>query len=275
MEGKMIRMECYKGNNRAKVLMEQGKPTLGSWLSVSSCQSAEVMSYIGFDWLVIDMEHAPHSFETVENMIRTIERTEVVPMVRVSWNDPVLMKLALDRGAKGIVVPWVNTKEEAAKAVSGCMFPPKGLRGIGGGRTTKYDLDEGKYMAEANDDVLVIIQIETISAVDSIDEIFEVEGLGGAFIGPADLSASMGMFGQLGRPEFEAAVMKVLEAGKRHKVPVGIHVGSNETAAKRINQGFQFMAISDDIEFMINGAKSALSEINKGCGNRVGLGRQQ
>jgi len=260
--------------NRAKALLKQGKPTLGSWLCISSCASAEAMSYVGFDWLVVDMEHAPHSFETVENIIRTVERTDVVPMARVAWNDPVLMKKALDRGAMGIVVPWVNSKEEAIAAVRGCMFPPKGLRGIGGGRTTRYDLDDGQYMREANDNILVVVQIETEGAVNRIDEILEVEGIGAAFIGPADLSASLGIFGQLDNPKFESAAMKVLESGKRHNVPVGMHLSSPAMVGKRINQGFQFMALADDIEHMINGAKLAFSEVNKICGNSVGLGRK-
>lgn len=261
--------------NRAKKLLQQGKPTLGSWLCVSSCISAEAMSYVGFDWLVVDMEHSPHSFETVENMIRTLERTDVTPMARVAWNDPVLMKKVLDRGAMGVVVPWVNSREEAMAAVRGCMYPPKGLRGIGGGRTTRFDLDDGQYMREANDNILVVVQIETETAINRLDEILSVEGVGAAFIGPADLSASLGIFGQLDNPKFEDAAMKVLEAGRRHNVPVGMHLSSPSMVGRRINQGFRFMALADDIEHMINGAKQAFSEVERISGGIVGMNRKQ
>lgn len=196
--------------NRVKNLLAEGKPTLGTWLCIPACASTEAMSYIGFDWMVIDTEHAPHTLETVENLIRTIELTDVVPMVRVGWNEPTLIKWALDRGAMGVVVPWVNSRAEAEKAVRACMFPPKGLRGIGGGRTTMYDLDGGRYMREANDSILVIVQIETRQAVDNIDEILSVDGVGAAFVGPADLSASLGLPGRLEDPVFQAALMRVL-----------------------------------------------------------------
>lgn len=261
--------------NRVQALLKQGKPTLGTWLSISSCSSAEAMSYVGFDWLVIDMEHSAHSFEGAENMIRTIERTDVVPFVRVAWNDPVLMKLALDRGAMGIVVPWVNSKAEAEMAVRGCMFPPKGLRGVGGGRTTKYDMDEGKYMREANDNILVIVQIETQAAIDNIEEILSVEGVGAAFIGPYDLTSSMGIPGQFKNPRFEEAVQKVLAAGKSHNVPVGMYLGSPEIVAERIGQGFQLVAMTSEIGHMVNGAKQAIARVESICGVKMGPGRDK
>jgi len=233
------------------------------------------MSYIGFDWLVIDTEHAPHSLETVENLIRTIERTDVVPMVRVGWNDPTLLKWALDRGAMGVVIPWVNSREEAEKAVRSCMFPPRGLRGIGGGRTTKYDLDGGLYMREANDSILVVVQIETEQAVNSIDEILSVDGIGAAFVGPADLSASLGIPGRLDDERFQAALARILKSGKEHGVPVGIHLGAPDRVARMIEQGWQFMAIAEDLKHAINGARAAFDRIAELCGDTVGLSRKR
>ena len=232
------------------------------------------MSYIGFDWLVIDTEHAAFNVETVENLIRTIERTEVVPMVRVGWNDHTLVKWALDRGAMGIVVPWVNSREEAERAVRSCMFPPKGIRGIGGGRATMYGLDDGAYMRAANDNILVIVQIETMAAVEQVDEILSVEGVGGAFIGPADLSASLGICGMFEDSRFERAAQTVLEACRRHDVPAGIHVGTPDAAAKRVAEGFRFVALADDIEFAVRGARQALERVSALTAGRVGLYRR-
>lgn len=259
--------------NRAKELLKQGKPTLGTWLCASSCLTTEAMSYVGFDWLVVDMEHSPHSYEAAENMIRTIERTDVTPLARVPWNDPVLIKKTLDRGAMGVVIPMVNSREEAESAVRSCMFPPLGVRGIGGGRITRFDLDDGEYMRKANENILVIIQIESEKAIADIDDILSVEGLGAAFIGPADLSASLGIFGQLDNPKFEDAAMKVLAAGNKHDVPVGMHLSSPDMVGRRINQGFRFMALADDTEHMINGAKSAFLKVSEICGNKVGFVR--
>lgn len=261
--------------NRVKTLFEEGKPTLGTWLSLPACASAEAMSYIGWDWLVVDTEHAAHNIETVENLIRTIERTDAVPMVRVGWNDHTLLKWALDRGAMGVVIPWVNSREEAERAVESCMFPPKGIRGIGGGRTTMYDMDEEAYMEAANDNIAVIVQIETAAAVENADEILSVEGVAGTFIGPADLSASMGIYGKLDDPRFEDAIQTVLKACKKYGVAAGMHVGTPEAAAKRIEQGFQFIALADDIEFSIRGAKQAFGRVSTLTNGAVGLNRRK
>lgn len=254
-------------SNPLKHRLAQGHPSVGSWLLTPSCVAAEAMSYAGFDWVVIDTEHGAVNPESVENIIRTIERTDVVPMVRVAWNDPVLIKLALDRGAMGIVVPWVSTREEAERAISACMFPPKGLRGIGGGRTTMYGQDGGGYMREANDNIIVIVQIETAQAVENIDDILSVEGVGAAFVGPADLSASLGIPGRLDDDIFEQAVSQVLASGKKQGVPTGMYLASPEAVARRIRQGWQLMALANDLDHMLNGARQALATVHGLCGD--------
>ncbi len=262
-------MSCVPviAKNPVKDRLAHGHPSVGSWLWTPSCVAAEALSYAGFEWIVIDTEHGAVNPENVENIIRTIERTNVVPMVRVGWNDPVLIKLALDRGAMGIVVPWVSTREEAERAASACMFPPKGLRGIGGGRTTMYGLDGGRYMRDANDSIMVIAQIETAQAVENIDDILSVEGVGAAFVGPADLSASLGIPGQLDDEIFERAVSRVLAAAKKHGVPAGMYLASPDAVARRIQQGWQLMALANDVDHMINGARQALATVRSMCGD--------
>jgi len=260
--------------NRVKDLFKQGKPTLGTWLSLPTCLSAEAMGYVGFDWFVIDTEHGAHNIETVENLVRTVELSGAVPMARIGWNDLVYAKWMLDRGVMGLVIPLVNTKEEAEKAVRACKYPPEGLRGVAGGRITKFGHDGGQYMKTANDNTLVVVQIETAEAVKNVDEIFSVEGVDAGFVGPADLSISMGIFGQLDHPRFKEAIEKVLAAGKKHGVAVGMHTQTPQDAAMRIGQGMQFVALSSELGHAIAGAKKAFGEVYEATGKAVGLKRE-
>jgi 2-keto-3-deoxy-L-rhamnonate aldolase RhmA len=246
--------------NSLKEMLKQGKTALGTWITIGSQDIAETASTVGFDYLVFDTEHAPLSNETVQKLMQACG-VKVVPLVRVAWNDQVLIKLALDIGAQGLIIPLVNSKEDAAKAVAATKYPPVGIRGIGPRRASNYYQSFQDYVAAADKETMVIIQIEHTDAVKNIDEILQVKGIDAIFIGPADLTASMGLLGKYDDPRVVATIDKVLEKAKRANVIVGIHTFGPEDAAKRIAQGFQLIIVGTDIGFFIQGCKETIKRI--------------
>jgi len=248
--------------NTVKEKLVDGKPSIGTWLSLASWVSAEYMAHTGFDWLVVDTEHSPVGFETTVHCFQAICTTSTIPMARVAWNDPMLMKRLLDAGAMGLVIPMVNSPEEAENAVKAMKYPPKGIRSLGGGRAGVYGSD---YMANANDEILVIVQIEHIDAVNRAIEILSMDGVDACFIGPNDLAGSMGLKPDIhcSHPDHEAAVMRTLDAARKAGKPAGIHCVTAEAVNRRINQGFQFIAISSDAGLLREAAAKTLSEIKR------------
>lgn len=249
--------------NKVKELWREGRAAIGAWLSLGSPIVAEIIANIGFDWVVIDTEHASVDIETTQSIIQAMFGTDTVPIVRVPWNDPALIKRALDAGAYGLVIPMVNTKEEASKAVQASRYPPLGIRSYGGPRVRLYGGDD--YFAHANEEIALIVQIEHIEAVKNIDKILSVEGVDAFFIGPNDLAASMEIKLGLDNPDprYIEAVNKVLASGKKHNVPGGILVSSPEAANQRIEQGFQFIGLSSDESFLRNAASAALNKVSQ------------
>ncbi|MCD6507141.1 2-dehydro-3-deoxyglucarate aldolase [Candidatus Poribacteria bacterium] len=245
--------------NIVKEKLASGKPSVGTWLNLCSPFAAEYMAHVGWDWLVVDTEHSPVDMETTAHCFQAICTTETIPMARVAWNMPVLVKRLLDAGALGLVVPMVNSPEEAERAVKSMKYPPDGFRSIGGGRCTLYGPD---YRTRANEEILVVVQIEHIDAVKRAGEILSVEGVDACFIGPNDLAGSMGV--RPGSPEHEEAVMSVLKAAKEVGVAPGIHVFSADDANRRIEQGFQFIAVSSDLGFLLSQARSEFAKLNNG-----------
>lgn len=246
--------------NTAKGKLAAGEPSVGSWLSLASPFSAEYMAHIGFDWLVVDTEHSPVGFEHTVHCFQAICTTDTIPMARVAWNDPMLIKRLLDAGALGIVVPMVNTPEEAELAVKSMKYPPEGFRSIGGGRSSVYGAD---YVAKANDEIAVIVQIEHIEAVRKAREILSVKGVDACFIGPNDLAGSMGLPPDLRgtHPEHNAAILEVLKAAKEVGVAAGIHCANAEDANMRMGQGFRLIAISSDAGFVRSAAAAAFKAL--------------
>lgn len=249
--------------NTVKEKLRAGKPSVGSWLSLCSPIAAEHMAHVGFDWLVVDTEHSPVGFETTVHCFQAICTTDTVPMARVAWNDPMLMKRLLDAGAMGLVVPMVKSAEEARQAVAAMKYPPKGFRSVGGGRCSLYGDD---YFERANDEIAVVVQIEHMDAVKAAEEILSVEGVDAGFIGPNDLAASMGIGLRLRTfpPEHEAAIMRVLEAGRKTGTAVGIHCPTPAAVNMRIQQGFQFIALAGDLRFMNAAVRSDFAQLKLG-----------
>jgi len=248
---------------KVKELWREDKADVGTWLSLGSPIAAEIIANTDFDWVVIDTEHAPIDIGTTQSIIQAMLATNTKPIVRVPWNDPALIKRALDAGAYGLVIPMVNSKEEAIKAVQASRYPTVGVRSYGGPRARLYGGDD--YFAHSNEEIALIIQIEHIDAVDRIDEILSVKSLDAYFIGPNDLTASMGIKLGLDNPDPRhiEAVNKVLAAGKKHHVPGGILVNSPEVANQRIAQGFQFVAVGSDEGFLRSATSTALSKVQQ------------
>jgi len=243
--------------NRVKDLLSKGETTVGTWITIGNPDVAEMIAHMGFDWLLFDMEHAPLDIGTVQVLMQATAGTEITPLVRVAWNDLVLIKRALDIGAQGLVIPWVNTEADARRAVEAARYPPKGLRGAGPRRAAMYGLDRN-YMADAERNVMIVVQIETPQAVENAEEILKVDGVNAFFIGPRDLSVSMGVQDRRNDQSFDLAIKKVLEVGKRLGVPGGIMCHSTEEIKLAVSQGFRFIALGSDYDYVIWGANIAL-----------------
>jgi 2-keto-3-deoxy-L-rhamnonate aldolase RhmA len=249
--------------NRLKRDLAAGKVCLGATITINSPAVAEIMSHIGLDWLWFETEHSSLTLENVLTMLQATNGADVSTVIRVPWNDKTMIKRALDLGPDGIIIPLVNTREEAEAAVRAMKYPPLGERGGGLGRAQCYGLHMGEYMETANNEVMLIPMIEHIRAVENIDEILKVKGVDSVMVGGLDLSGSMGMLGQTGDPKVEGAVQKVLASCKKAKVPCGIITVAPEQANERINQGFTNIIMGIDVLFLHSAARGAMAQIVK------------
>jgi 2-keto-3-deoxy-L-rhamnonate aldolase RhmA len=249
--------------NKLKRDLREGKVRVGTVVTIDSPTVAEILARCGFDWIWIDMEHTPIGFETVQMMLQAMSGYNVTPLVRVAGNDELLVKRVLDVGPHAVVVPFVNTKEDAARAVSYMKYPPEGIRGGGVGRAQGFGLDLEEYLKVANDEVMAIMQIEHINAVNNINEILAVKGVDAVMLGPLDLSGSMGLLGQEDHPDVEAAMQRVLAASKKARIPAGIFVRSPQKANERIAQGFQFIVYAFDEDLLISAAMNILGQVKR------------
>lgn len=252
--------------NRVKEMLREGKTTIGAWATIGNADVAEILAQQDFDWLVFDTEHAPLSVETIQNLLQALGKSDVVPIVRVAWNDMVLIKRALDIGSYGVVVPWVNTEEEAVKAVRATRYAPGGNRGVGPRRAAAYGADLIKYLKTADREMLVVCQIETEQAIGNIESILSVEGVDAVFIGPADLSTSLGYKGNWNHPNVRKAIVRVLKASKKANVAAGIYAMSIEDAKRSVAEGFRFVALGSDTAFLATGCRKALEALGRGIG---------
>jgi len=234
--------------NFVKEKIKKGEKTIGSWLCLAHPSIAEIMAKAGFDWIVIDMEHTTITVADIEPLIQVIEANGVAPLVRLPSNDPILAKRVMDIGAYGIVVPNINSKEEAEKAVRSIKYPPQGMRGVGLYRAQEFGSTFDKYISSVNDQSIVIVQIESKEGVENLEEIVKVGGVDGVFIGPYDLSCSLGVPGQLDHDLVIEARQKVVDITKKSGKALGIHVVPPvvDEVNKRVEEGYNFIAYSTD-----------------------------
>lgn len=240
--------------NAFKQALRDGKLQIGLWSSLCSNIASEVISESGFDWILVDTEHSPNEVPDILAQLQAMQRGTATPIVRPSWNDTVMVKRILDIGAQALLFPYVQTPEEAKRAVAATRYPPQGVRGVTVvGRASRYGRVPG-YLTKANDEICVLVQVETRSALDQIEAIAKVDGVDGVFIGPSDLAASLGHLGNPQAPEVQKAIE---DAGRRLKAigkPAGILTGVDEEIRRYIGWGYQFVAVGADIVLLRNAA---------------------
>lgn len=242
--------------NQVKEKLKHGEPVLGAWLSLPSVPSARIMARLGFDWLVVDMEHSAQNPVLMGDMVATIaDAGTCAPIVRVPTNSVEWFKWALDAGAWGVVVPMVNTREEAQRAVEFSKYPPLGTRSIGGafGPYGFGITDWPDYARTANNEIIVIVQIESALALENLGSILSVPGIDVAFVGPNDLHAQLGLTPSSdgAEPEFMDALERIKAGARQHHVALGIFSSNGEAAAERVRQGFQMISVTTDVSSMI------------------------
>jgi 2-keto-3-deoxy-L-rhamnonate aldolase RhmA len=245
---------------RLKNILKENQISIGMWITLPSSDVPEALSRLGFDWFVFDTEHAPTSIETIQRLLPALNGSNTSAIIRVAWNDMVMIKRALDIGPEGILVPWVNNKDDALKAVRACRYPPFGIRGVGPRRASVYGLDPS-YYKRANNDIALIVQIETHEAIDNVDEILSVDGIDSFFIGPQDLSFSLQVPHDYENPRFKAAIDTVLEAGRKVGKPAGIYTSGAQDAIKYMKKGFKFLTLSSDIKNLVSQCKKEFETV--------------
>jgi 4-hydroxy-2-oxoheptanedioate aldolase len=244
-------------HNPLKDIWAEGKTAHGGWLSIGHTMTAEVMGSIGFDYLCVDMQHGTADYSQTLAMLQTLRASPSVPLARVPWNEPGIIGRVLDAGALGIIVPMVNSVEEAEAAVAACRYPPEGARSWGPVRPAR--IHEGYSPASANTGVACIPMIETAQAVAALDDILEVPGIDAVYVGPADLSISYGLPPASDNSgPFSAALAKIVASCEAHNVTPGVHT-SPQFAQLRRDQGFRMITVASDLLGLAAGAASMLA----------------
>jgi 2-keto-3-deoxy-L-rhamnonate aldolase RhmA len=236
--------------------LRSGRRLLGTMITLPSPEIAEGLARCGFDWLWIDLEHSALSMRDAGALLVACAG-RAHGLVRVPSNDPVRICQVLDLGAEGVIVPQIRTAAEAAAAVAAARYPPEGRRGAGVGRAQGFGLRFGEYVRRANSEIAVVLQIEHIDAVEKAESILAVPGVDAALIGPYDLSGSLGLLGQVGHAEVATAMERVRKACEARDVPLGIFTLSPEEARRRFEEGYRFVAVGIDSNFLLTAARQA------------------
>jgi 2-dehydro-3-deoxyglucarate aldolase/4-hydroxy-2-oxoheptanedioate aldolase len=244
--------------NGFKRAIASGKTQIGCWLASGAPSTAEALGCAGFDFLVVDTEHTPIDPPQMIDILRTIAGTPAQAIVRPPWNDMVMVKRVLDAGALTLLLPFVQSAEEARRAVAYTRYPPEGVRGVAGThRGSRYGTIPN-YATRAHEEICVIVQIETLTAFGELEAIASVPGVDSLFIGPSDLSASMGLLGDLGNPAVQQKLAAGAQACKRLGKPCGIIGFNPEMAKKFLGYGFSWVAVSSDLALMVGRAQEYL-----------------
>jgi len=241
--------------NSLKEKLREKKTTYGTAITIGHPDISDILGNVGFDWIMVDQEHAPLSVGDIAHLFQAMSYSETVPITRVPWNDVVMVKRSLDQGAMGVVFPWISTKDDAIRAVQSTRYPPQGVRGWGPRLT---GLKNPNYFAEANKEIFVGAQIETAQAIENIDEILSVEGIDAALVGPNDLSISLGIPRQWDHPKFKDALAKILESSEKHNVTPGMLAPTEWQ--KRMKEGFRMMMLPCDFDLLNTAARQAIKD---------------
>ncbi|ELY1863114.1 MULTISPECIES: 4-hydroxy-2-oxoheptanedioate aldolase [Serratia] len=251
--------------NHFKRALQEKRPQIGLWLGLCSSYSAELLAGAGFDWLLIDGEHAPNNVQTVLGQLQAVAPYPSQPVVRPPWNDAVIIKQLLDVGAQTLLIPMIQNAEQARDAVRATRYPPHGVRGVGSAlaRASRWNRVPD-YLQQADEQMCVLVQIETREAVKNLDAILQVEGVDGVFIGPADLSADMGFAGNPQHPEVQRtiddAIARIRAAGKAP----GILMANKALAQRYLEAGALFVAVGVDTTLLARAAEALADEFKRG-----------
>ena len=241
--------------NAFKHALAEGRPQIGLWSSLGSGTAAEILAGAGFDWLLIDTEHAPTELPMVVEQLRAMVGGTASPIVRPAWNDPVLFKRLLDVGVQSFLVPFVQDATEAARAVAATRYPPSGTRGVAvTHRANRYGRVPN-YFHRAHEELCVIVQIETRSALSQLEAIATVEGVDALFVGPSDLAAALGHIGDNRHPDVQAVFADACTRAQRIGKPIGILAPVEEDARRFLEMGFRFVALGSDIALLRRAAE--------------------
>jgi len=246
-----------------KAKLKKNQLTIGSWITLAHPAIAEIMAKAGFEWLAVDLEHSVITIREAEELIRIIELCGVTPLVRLSTNDPIQIKRVMDAGAHGVIVPMVNSVEDAQKAVDAVYYPPIGTRGVGLARAQTYGAGFEGYKAWLKGNAIVIVQIEHIKAVNNLEEILAVDGVDGFIVGPYDLSGSLNIPGEFDHPEMVKGLHKIKNISEKTDKPSGFHViqPDIDMLMNKIHEGYLFIAFSLDILFLGRACRDSISKI--------------
>jgi 4-hydroxy-2-oxoheptanedioate aldolase len=250
--------------NAVKRLWREGKVAYGAWLAIPSAFAAEVMAHQGFDYVCVDMQHGVVDYQTAVTMLQAISTTDATPIVRVPWNEPGIIGKVLDAGAYGVVIPLVNTRAQAEAAVGACRYAPEGYRSYGPIRAGYYAGPD--YARHANHEIACIPMIETATALANLDEILAVPGIDAVYVGPADLSLTLGLPPAMDHADasFEQARLRIADACRARGIIAGIHA-SAALAPKHVAAGYQMVTISSDAGAMAGRAGEDVRSVREGA----------
>jgi len=247
-------------NKALKNKLNNNELTIGSWITIGHPSIPEILSNAGFDWLTIDMEHNSIDNSMMQNLISVIQSKDIAALVRVSKNEEVAIKHALDAGADGIIVPMVKNKDDALKAIEYVKYPPIGRRGVGLSRAQNYGYGFEDYKKWLNESAVIIAQIEHIDGVNNIEDIISTPGIDGIIVGPYDLSGSLGFPGEFDRDDVQEALQRLEKICLERNFPMGYHVvlPSSELFKSIIQKGYKFVALSTDFYFLGESARNLM-----------------
>ena len=245
---------------KIKTKLKNHEHFIGSWLQIADTSVAEIMGKAGYDWVAVDLEHGHFSNQILADIFRALELGGTLPFARVAYCNAKDIKYALDSGARGIILPMIETAEQLQQGINWINYPPKGQRGVGYSRCNLFGRDFDNYRENIAENIFVVAQIEHIRAVDNIEQILTIKGLDAVMVGPYDLSGSMNLTGQFEHPDFLMIMEKIFQSAKNVGIPMGLHIvqPDKKLLEEKIKEGYQFIAYGIDAVFLYNACKNPL-----------------
>ena len=262
--------------NTFKAALKEGRTQLGLWVALTSPYTAEICGGAGYDWLLVDAEHAPNDIQTLVTQLQALAKYPVHPIVRPPVGEAWIIKQILDIGAQTILVPMIETREQAEAMVRAISYPPHGIRGVGAALARASNFNRiPDYLQTANDEICLLLQIESRAGLANLDAIASIEGVDGVFVGPADLAADLGFLGKPGAPEVQAAVEDALKRIQGHGKAAGILTADQALAKRYVELGATFVGIGSDVGLFVNATSRLISDFRAGSMAASGKGGGQ